>query len=46
MVVDVQAVRDFAIKWNKKFKNQDSNLFELVERYMGDECAALGFEMD
>ena len=39
-------VYQFAVKWRSKFKDQTINYLELVERYMADDCAALGFKMD
>ena len=41
-----QAICNFAVKWKEKFNEQNTTYLELVERYMGEECAALGFEMD
>lgn len=39
-------VYQFAVKWRSKFKDQTINYLELVEHYMADDCAALGFKMD
>ena len=45
--MDNQAlIHQFAVKWCDKFRDQTINYLELVEHYMADECAALGFEMD
>lgn len=37
---------EFAEKWCGKFRDQNVNYIELVDHWMADECAALGFEMD
>ena len=42
----LKQVHDFATKWIDKFRDQKINYFELVDRYMSDDCAALGFQMD
>lgn len=39
-------VHDFAIKWIDKFRDQKINYIELVDHYMADDCATIGFEMD
>ncbi len=39
-------IREFATKWCEKFRNKKINYMELVDHYMADDCAALGFEMD
>lgn len=39
-------VHDFATKWIDKFRNHEINYIELVDHYMADDCAALGFQMD
>lgn len=39
-------IREFAIKWCRKFRDQNINYIELVDHYMADDCATLGFEMD
>ena len=39
-------IEQFVEKWIAKFHNPDVNYLELVEHHMGDECAALRFEMD
>ncbi len=36
----------FAVKWLNKFNDPEVNYIDLVDHYMGDECSALGFEMD
>ena len=41
-----QAICNFAVKWKEKFNEQNTTYLELVERYMGEDCDALGFEMD
>ncbi len=38
--------QSFAQKWLEKFKKPDINYLELVDHFMADDCAALGFEMD
>ena len=42
----IKAVHDFAIKWCDKFRDQKINYIELVDHFMADDCATLGFEMD
>ena len=39
-------IQAFCDKWIAMFADENINYIDLVERYMGDECAALGFEMD
>jgi len=46
IVADVKQIHDFAVKWCDKFRDQNINYIDLVEHYMADDCAALGFEMD
>lgn len=43
---DMKQIHDFAVKWCDKFQDQNINYIELVDHFMADECAALGFEMD
>lgn len=43
---DIKKIHTFAVKWFEKFRDPDINHQEITEHYMGDECAALGFEMD
>ena len=43
---DRARIHAFAVKWCDKFKDQTISYLELVEHYMADDCAALGFEMD
>lgn len=45
-MADVNQIHEFAVKWVDKFRNQKINYIELVDHYMADDCAALGFEMD
>lgn len=45
-MADMQQIHDFAIKWCDKFRDQNVNYIELVDHWMADECAALGFKMD
>ena len=39
-------IREFATKWYGKFRDKNINYIELIDHYMADDCAALGFEMD
>lgn len=41
-----ETIHDFAVKWCDKFRDQNINYIELVDHWMADDCAALGFEMD
>ena len=34
------------MKWGKKFRDPDIDYIKLVDRYLSDDCSALGFEMD
>lgn len=36
----------FAVKWIDKFRDENVDYIELVDHYMADDCAALGFRMD
>lgn len=45
-MADMTQIHAFAIKWSDKFRDQDINYIELVDRFMADDCDALGFEMD
>ncbi|MEI3614299.1 hypothetical protein [Pseudogracilibacillus sp. SO30301A] len=45
-MADMGQIHDFAEKWCEKFRDQNINYLELVDHYMADDCAALGFEMD
>lgn len=45
-MVDMKQIHEFAVKWCDKFRDQKINYIELVDHYMADDCAALGFEMD
>lgn len=45
-MADMKQIHDFAVKWCDKFRNQNINYIELVDHFMADDCAALGFEMD
>ena len=45
-MADKNQIHDFAVKWINKFRDQQIGYIELVEHYMADDCAALGFEMD
>ena len=39
----LKQVQTLLAKWIDKFRDQKINYFELVDRYMSDDCAALGF---
>ena len=43
---NLKQVHDFATKWIDKFRDQKINYIELVDHYMADDYAALGFQMD
>lgn len=45
-VPDMKQIHDFAVKWCDKFRDQNINYIDLVDHFMADDCAALGFEMD
>lgn len=45
-MVEVKEIREFAGKWYSKFKDPKINYLELVDHFMADDCARLGFEMD
>ena len=45
-MTDMKQIHDFALKWCNKFRDQSINYIELVDYWMADDCAALGFEMD
>lgn len=42
----MKAIHEFAEKWCYKFRDQKINYIELIDHFMADDCAALGFEMD
>lgn len=42
----MKQIHDFAVKWCDKFCDQNINYIDLVDHFMADDCAALGFEMD
>lgn len=42
----MKQIHDFAVKWCDKFRDQNTNYRELVDHFLADDCAALGFEMD
>lgn len=46
MASDLKLVKDFTVKWVDKFRDPDINYLELVDHFISDECAALGFNMD
>lgn len=45
-MIDKNQVYNFAVKWCDKLRDQDNNCLEFVDHFMGDDCKALGFEMD
>lgn len=45
-MADMRQIHDFAVKWLDKFREQNINYIELVDHFMADDCAALGFQMD
>lgn len=45
-MLDMKQIHDFAVKWCDKFRDKNTNYIELVDHFMADDCAALGFEMD
>lgn len=45
-MADLKQIHDFAVKWCDKFRDQNINYIDLVDHFMADDCAALGFEMD
>lgn len=44
-MVDMRQIHDFAVKWLDKFRDQNINYIELVDHFMADDCAALGFQI-
>lgn len=45
-VADIRKTHDFAVKWLDKFRGRNINYIELVDHFMADDCATLGFNMD
>lgn len=45
-MADMERIHEFAVKWCDKFRNQKTHYLELIDHYMADDCAALGFVMD
>lgn len=45
-MANMKQIHDFAVKWCDKFRDQSINYVELLDHFMADDCAALGFEMD
>lgn len=43
---DLRPVREFAIKWIDKFRDQRIHYTEIVDHYLADDCKELGFQMD
>lgn len=46
MVPNLEQIKDFAVKWVDKFRDPNINYLELVDHFISDDCAALGFKMD
>lgn len=42
----MRSIYDFTLKWLVKFGNLNIDSSELLDHYMADDCAALGFMMD
>jgi len=42
----MEQIYNFAIKWCDKFRDPNTNYIELIEHWIADDCAGLGFEMD
>ena len=42
-MTDMKNVSEFAVKWYSKFENPEIDYLELVDHFMADDCAALGF---
>lgn len=45
-MADIRKTHDFAVKWLDKFHGQNINYIELVDHFMADDCATLGFNME
>lgn len=45
-MADIRKTHDFAVKWLDKFRGRNINYIELVDHFMADDCATLGFNMD
>lgn len=45
-MADMKQIHDFAVKQCDKFRDRNINYIELVDHWLADNCAALGFEMD
>ena len=45
-VADMKQIHEFAVKWGEKFRDPNIGYIELVDDYMADDCASLGFKMD
>lgn len=45
-MADIQRIHEFALKWWDKFRDPKIHLLELLDKPLGEECAALGFEQD
>ena len=42
----MKQIHEFAVKWREKFRNPNIGYAELVDDYMVEDCASLGFRMD
>ena len=42
----MKQIHEFAVKWREKFRNPNIGYAELVDDYMVDDFASLGFRMD
>ena len=45
-MAELKQINIFATKWREKICDQKTNYVELIDGFMGDDCKALGFEMD
>lgn len=45
-MADTKQIHEFALKWCDKFRDQNIHYIELVDHYLADDCAELGFKMD
>ena len=42
----MKQIHEFAVKWREKFRDPNISYAELVDDYMAEDCASLGFRMD
>ena len=45
-MADMKQIHEFAVKWREKFRDPNIGYVELVDDYMAEDCASLGFRMD